>query len=330
MRWDRIRLVKRASNCTCFGRLVYVPGIKSNLPAEYWHMEPELPLPWIVLPLEVRQQALARPLSRHLLPSHVGFFPEAGRHNVRRAQGTTSTIFKYCIRGSGWCELGGRVFDVGPGDLFVLPENVPHAYGSSSVEPWTVHWLHAVGEDIGHVLRELEVDLEHPVVHLGKSLELVGLFEDLQREMSANCTLPGLVYASQLLAHLLGAMMRLRHQGARQACDGRARVAKAIAALQSRPQQSLNTDEAAALAGLSVSHFSALFRQITGESPKRYSVRLKMLRARQLLLETGQSVRTISSAVGFDDPLYFSRLFRAMNRLSPSQFRRAARPERCP
>jgi hypothetical protein len=44
-----------------------------------------------------------------------------------------------------------------------------------------------VGDDVHNVLRELEVDLNHPVVHLGESPELVGLFEELQREMAAGC-----------------------------------------------------------------------------------------------------------------------------------------------
>jgi len=68
-----VKVVEKASNCICYGRPVHVPGIRSSLAAQYWHMEPELPLPWIVLPLEARKEALARPLSRHLLPSHVGF-----------------------------------------------------------------------------------------------------------------------------------------------------------------------------------------------------------------------------------------------------------------
>jgi AraC family transcriptional regulator of arabinose operon len=325
-----VKVVEKASNCICYGRPVHVPGIRSSLPAQYWHMEPELPLPWIVLPLEARKEALARPLSRHLLPSHVGFFPNAGRHNVRRENGATSTVFKYCMSGSGWCELAGRTFEVGPGDLFVLPESVPHAYGSSTVQPWTLHWIHGVGEDIGHVLRELEVDLQHPVVHLGKSLELVALFEELQRTMAADCSFEGLVYASQILAHLLGCMMRLRNQVGRQRPDARTRVLKTITAIQNHPHQTLTTEEAAALAGLSVSHFSALFRQLTRESPKHYTTRVKMLRARQLLLETVQSVRTISAGLGFADPLYFSRLFRAFHNRSPSEFRRGARSEICP
>ncbi len=295
------------------------------MPPEYWHTEPELPRPWIVLPVEVRQEALSRPLSRHVLPSHVGFFPKARRHNVLRIAGTTSTVFKYCVQGNGYGQLSGRNFDVGPGDLLVLPIGEPHAYGSSEIRPWTIHWFHAVGDDIRDVLRELEFDVEHPVVYLGKSPELVALFEELQREMAAGCAPRDLLYASQLLTHLLGLMIRLRRAAKRENQDARSRVLQTIAHIRNRPQLTLSTDEAASMADLSVSQFSLLFRELTGESPKRFATRIKMIRARQLLAETGQSVQKISVELGFNDPLYFSRLFRSLNQISPSEFRKAHR-----
>ena len=127
-----------------------------------------------------------------------------------------------------------------------------------------------------------------------------------------------------VVTHLVTDWLEWGMQAARQQPDARTRVLKTITAIQNRPQQRLSTEESAALAGLSVSHFSALFRQLTGESPKRYATRVKMLRARQLLLETVQSVRTISTGLGFEDPLYFSRLFRAFHNRSPSEFRRCA------
>jgi AraC-like DNA-binding protein len=213
---------------------------------------------------------------------------------------------------------------VGPGDLLVLPIGEPHAYGSSAIRPWTIHWFHAVGDDVHNVLRELEIDLEHPVAHLGRSPELVGLFEELAREMAAGCAPRDLLYASQLLTHLLGVMIRLRSTARDHRPDARSRVLQTIAHLRNRPQLTLSTDEAASMADLSVSQFSALFRELTGESPKHFATRIKMLRARQLLADTGRTVQRISSELGFSDPLYFSRLFRSVNKISPSEFRKAA------
>ena len=293
----------------------------------HWHWSPDLPRPWIVLTPEVREAALARPLSRHLLPSHVGFFPEARRHHIRRDAGITSTIFKYCVRGTGWCEVRGKRFEVGPGDLLVIPRGHPHAYGAHADRPWTIHWFHAMGEDVPHVLRELDVDAERPVTRLGKNPTLVGLFEELQQPLSGTCSSQNLLYASQVLTHLLGVMIRLRRETVAVLPDARERVLASVRYMKNHPERPLDLDTLASMAGVSVSHYGALFRGLTGHSPKNYFTRMRMVRAGELLATTGESVKAISYRMGFDDPLYFSRVFRLMNRMSPSEFRRLRRSD---
>jgi AraC-like DNA-binding protein len=290
-----------------------------------WHSSPDLPRPWIVLPPEVRAAAAAKPLLRHLLPSHVGFFPNARTHRIRREGGIGSTIFKYCVRGAGWCELKGRRANVNAGDLLVVPSGHPHAYGTSEERPWTVHWFHAVGEDVAPLLRQLGVDAEHPVVRLGENTQLVGLFQELFNELSVACSPERLLYGSQLLTHLLGLMIRLRRDAAPEPPDARQRVLACVAHVKNHPEEALDLDALASIVGLSVSHFAALFRAATGDPPGRYLTRVRMERARRSLVGTAHTVKTIAHQLGFDDPLYFSRVFRTENGVSPSEFRRRHR-----
>ena len=263
----------------------------------HWHWTRDLPRPWIVLTPEVRQAALSRPLSRHLLPSHAGFFPEAHAHRVRRELGIGSTIFKYCVRGEGWCELLGRRFEVRPGDLLVIPRDHGHGYGARQDRPWTIHWFHAIGDDVPHVLHELGVDAEHPVAHLGKSPALVALFEELRRQLGEAGSPGKLLYASQVLTHLLGMMIRLRRdkvgEAPDEAPDSRARVLASMGYMQDHPDRTLDLDTLASMAGVSVSHYAALFRTLTGHSPKRYFTRIRMTRAQELLAATTESVKVI-------------------------------------
>jgi hypothetical protein len=92
------------------------------------HMAADLPRRWIVVPPSDRARALAHPLLEALLPSHVGFFPGARRHRVDRPEGVDQAIFKYCVAGEGWCQVGGRRFDVGAGDLMVVLGCAPKTY----------------------------------------------------------------------------------------------------------------------------------------------------------------------------------------------------------
>lgn len=290
-----------------------------------WHSWPDLPRPWIVLPPDVRQAALSRPLSRHLLPSHVGFFPEARKHRIRRGVGIGSTIFKYCVRGAGWCELEGRRFEIGPGDLLVVPRGLSHAYGAYPDRPWTLHWVHAMGDDVPDILRELGIDEGAPVAPLGQSPSLVALFEEVHQELGGACAPQNVLFASQLLTHLLGLVIRLRRQTVRETPDARQRVLASAAYMRNHPERARDLGALASMVGLSPSHYSALFRAATGHSPRQYFTRVRMARAEQMLSATNHSVKDIAQALGFDDPLHFSRVFRRVNGMSPSELRRLRR-----
>ena len=81
------------------------------------------------------------------------------------------------------------------------------------------------------------------------------------------------------------------------------------------------------MAGFSPSHFSARFRAATGFSVLEYLKRLRMARARQLLIVTENSIAEIAAAVGYPDSFYFSRQFSAVNHISPREFRARSHEE---
>ena len=284
------------------------------------HQAPDLPRHWITLPPAVRQVALSQPLTGGLFPSHVGFFPQARQHRVHRPEGIDSTIFNYCVRGAGWCEIDGRRHGVEPGDLMVVPRMTPHAYASTEERPWTLCWFHAMGRHIDRVLSELGVSRERPVIELGRDMRLIDLLEELQRELEEDISWPAILYGSQVLTHIVGLMIRLARQHPRTP-DAKKRVLSSATAMKEHLDRPLDVPKLAALAHLSPSHYAALFRQLFGVSPMRYLNQLRMHRAAQLLKTTHDDVQDIARRVGFDDPLYFSRMFRRVQGVSPSRHR---------
>jgi len=75
--------------------------------------------------------------------------------------------------------------------------------------------------------------------------------------------------------------------------------------------------------GVSPGHLGRLVRAETGLSPLRYLARRRAEEMARLLLETNSDAATIGRLVGWPDPNYASRRFRAVFRLSPTAYRRA-------
>jgi AraC-like DNA-binding protein len=91
--------------------------------------------------------------------------------------------------------------------------------------------------------------------------------------------------------------------------------------MKQHQDQRLQLDVLAAVANLARSQYSALFKRQTGYAPMDYFNRLKMHRACQLLDTTQSSVKAIAASLGYEDPLYFSRVFRGVNKMPPQAYR---------
>lgn len=72
---------------------------------------------------------------------------------------------------------------------------------------------------------------------------------------------------------------------------------------------------------LNPQYFSVLFKRETGESVTTHLTNLRVEQAKTLLKDTTQPINEISREVGYDDPDYFSRLFRKTTGTTPRQYR---------
>ncbi len=89
-----------------------------------------------------------------------------------------------------------------------------------------------------------------------------------------------------------------------------------------KPELSLN--EVAAQANLSASHFSSVFSQETHQTFKEYLTEVRINKAKELLRMTTLRSADIAYQVGYNDPHYFSSVFKRNTGLSPIEFRSQA------
>lgn len=100
------------------------------------------------------------------------------------------------------------------------------------------------------------------------------------------------------------------------------KLRRILDAMRSRLAEPFELAPFADMAGLSVFHFSRVFKQATGMAPSRYVARLRLEEARRLLCETERSVIDIGLALGYQSPSHFSQVFRQGTGVTPSVYRR--------
>jgi len=89
----------------------------------------------------------------------------------------------------------------------------------------------------------------------------------------------------------------------------------------------LSLNEIATLTNLSSSHFSMVFAQETRQTFKDYLTEVRIQKAKELLRTTALRSSEISYHVGYNDPHYFSFIFKKKTGFSPSEFRAQAQPQ---
>ena len=87
----------------------------------------------------------------------------------------------------------------------------------------------------------------------------------------------------------------------------------------------LSLDELAGLANLSRFHFANRYKALTGYSPIKHFLHLKMEAACRMLDTSRRSIGSIAEELGYTDALYFSRAFKGVVGLSPRDYRGSVR-----
>ena len=99
-------------------------------------------------------------------------------------------------------------------------------------------------------------------------------------------------------------------------------VQAAMDMIASNFHRKLSVPELARRSCLSPKYFGKLFKQATGQSVKEYHLRMRLLRARELMEDSGLSITSIAAQVGFENLSYFSRLFKREFRVPPRRAHR--------
>jgi AraC family transcriptional regulator, arabinose operon regulatory protein len=238
-------------------------------------------------------------------------------HGRVRRSGAGQAIVIMCADGAGWCEMGDARHEVGPNQVLIIPPRVPHSYFADTARPWSIWWLHVTGEDVADMLAAIGLTISAPTAPMSDPLRAFELTESICDDLDRDETFASLTAAAGTAWNLLAQLAAER--------DGRAAAREPITRVQNHLREHLaapvSVPALASLAGFSSSHFSARFRTVTGYSVTEYVKRLRMARARQLLITSDRTVAEIAAAVGYPDPFYFSRHFSTVNGVSPRDYR---------
>lgn len=229
--------------------------------------------------------------------------------------------FVYLTQGSGIFRIQrARPLIVKAGDILVIHPGVWHDYAPDPETGWKEYWVMFNGAQAKGLIAQLKLPCRAPLVHYGEDQHLHYLFTQMLETASELPPSADLIHTGLMLhmAALIQSRLQFqREQGTREesfVLQAKQRLAKAGG-------QPVDMPALAHEVGVSYPHFRRIFKQSTGLPPQQYLINLRMNQAKQLMEEKALKLSEVARRVGFDDPYYFSRLFKQKTGVSPSLWR---------
>jgi AraC family transcriptional regulator of arabinose operon len=235
---------------------------------------------------------------------------------IERPQGTGDRLIMLFYDDIDFGPRHQRWRVVGP-SVVVWPSGAGHFYGERT-RRWQHSWVHCDGEEITRQVVNAGL-VEGQPVRLGDTSIVERLLLSIHEEVTAGDA-TDLVILRNLLENLVREVAR-GAPGPRRAVVPEP-VARVKALLDSRYEQRTTLGELARLAGLSRGHLCTEFRRHYGAPPLAYLAHRRLHAAAALLRGTDEPVGEIGRQVGYPDPFYFSKHFKAMFGVPPSRLRR--------
>ena len=265
-------------------------------------------------------------LPHQLYVSHIGYFPKALYHYCQRPQGCVDNILFYCVQGKGYYTLDGHTFTLNPNQYVIVPAtDKPLVYWSDTEDPWSIYWVHFTSDALQAFNRAYHIVPEQGPQYIPHNEKGIRIWEEMYENLSRGYSPENLMNTNLCLYHLIATFVFSQQQNQNSSSPEKAIIRETIDYMKNNLDKTIRIEDFADLNKYSVSHFSKLFRLTTGMSPIEYFIHLKMQKACQLLYTDDSRVKQIAALLGYDDPYYFSRLFKKYMNTSPETYRKSVR-----
>ena len=227
---------------------------------------------------------------------------------------------KFITKGVLYFRLTDLSICLQPGDFLIIPPDTLYEYHSQSDSVTSYYWCHFTGNIADALLHSISMETlkiyQAPDCLHEMRTKFQNMFDEFtnrQAGFDASCA----AKLVDILVTLLRRTTYTDHQTATKLMT--------VAWLHRHFTEDISVKELAEIEHMSESWYRKIFRHQMGMSPNEYRINLRMQYACDLLTATDNSISAIAQVCGYDDVLYFIRLFKQRIGLPPGEYRRKNR-----
>ncbi len=238
-----------------------------------------------------------------------------------RPKGRLDYQLLYIVSGKGHFYFKGEDRVVYAGRMVLIQPRQEQHYEYFGEDKPEVYWVHFTGSDVKNILRSYNIPMDDPIFYSGASSTYSYLFKEMINELQ-NCKTGYEDLLTMYLRQIFLLVQRTR-QEERPTVSTYIQEEMEFARryFNEHYNEPISIQEYAESRNMSVCYFQRNFKQIVKHTPMQYLLTIRVNNAASLLETTDYSMAEIAAIVGYEDPLYFSRLFRKIKGVSPRDYR---------
>lgn len=226
--------------------------------------------------------------------------------------------------GKGYITIENKKYQVKESMLFYICPDVLHSIEIDIEEPryfLSVHFSYAhvsFNDGKWDIKNEFEILPLHSVQALKDYYYIEDIFKKLVN--SWNEKLPGYEFITRTLLQelLIAIYQNLKKQN--QNYSTSLKVEKIIQYMHQNINNRVTLAELSEVVQLAPTYLSRAFKEITGYSVIEFFNKIKIDKAKELIIEGNKRVKEVARTLGFTDEFYFSRIFKKIEGISPSEY----------
>ena len=229
-------------------------------------------------------------------------------------------LIHYILGGKGIYKTDGKIYSLSEGDAFLIRPNTLIYYEADKYHPWTYTWIGFQGIKIEEYLKRTSL-LYEPCFHYDKDDRVrlchEKMFEAYNLPQNRDLMMNSILYE---YLYLLASKFPRKYIPAKE--KKITYVEEALRYIENNYAHHVNIQVIADYLNIERTYLYRLFKDITGTSPQEYLLDYRIRRAFSVLNYTELPVNDIEWSVGYEDPMYFSRLFKQKKKRTPTQYRK--------
>lgn len=249
-------------------------------------------------------------------------FNEAFHPVNHRKRGRRDYLMVYTCSGKSYVKYNDTEYYIDPGTVFIYKPGEEQCYGQIKNEQSKSYWIHFSGYGVPELLKKLSLDSES-MVHIGTDNKISMMMHMIFKAISAKDHNYEIMVTSMLLQLLTGVSGKVYLKQNTGKIDKNSDIINdSLDFIHLNYNKNLTVNQLAHMTGLCANRYINIFREVTGLTPKEYIINTKLEKACELLRHTDLNIRQTAALTGFDDQLYFSRLFKKHKGMNPTEYKK--------